>query len=118
MVNLAINGFMCLHRGDTFKIPLIIKQCGIENYIQNYIQNHSNITFYFGLLESNQKFEDAVIRKILTSEDINEENNLILEFKSSDTEFLLPGKYYYTIKAESDSGIDTVIPRTDFLILE
>ena len=67
----------------------------------------------------------------MTNKDLDENNNVILEFKHNDTQFLLPGVYYYQIKAyfpygtvsDEDSGIrdaevHTIIPKTKFIIVE
>lgn len=120
MVNISKNGFITLNRGDTVQTSLFINigtPCSPSRY---YIKDHPKTVAYLGVIEPNQPFENAIIRKKYTSESpINEDGDLIIEITSKDTEYLLPGKYYYMVKVVFDDGtIDTIIPKTDFIIYD
>lgn len=100
MVNISNNGFIYMHRGDSFKIPLVINQGTKEDVIKFYISQHPSAEVYFGLMEPNQRFEEALIKKHLKKEDLNSQGDLMLKFNPEDTENLIPSKYYYALKAE------------------
>ena len=55
-------------------------------------------TIYVAILEPNQSFEDAIIRKVITKDSPTDtENHPLLRLSSADTEFLRTGKYFITI---------------------
>lgn len=120
MVNISKNGFITLNRGDTVKTSLFINKgtpCSPFRYL---IKDHPGTVAYLGVMEPNQPFELAVIRKKYTSESpVDENGDLVIEIKSTDTQCLFPGKYYYEVKVVFDDGtVDTIIPKTDFIIYE
>lgn len=75
----------------------------------------------FGVMEPNMSFENALIRKVFTKEDLNENNDVEISFNAYDTINVVPGKYYYEVKlvvGEEENGIvNTVIPKREFFIL-
>jgi len=110
-----------MFRGDSNELILDIKN-GDNMYYSNYEITQDD-TIYFGLMEIHQKFEDAILKKTFTSQDVDQDGNIIIKIKSSDTEYLLPGKYYYSIKMKhNNSGNDydvyTIVKETEFWILD
>lgn len=107
-------------RGDSFMYPLFINM-GTEMNPERYLLKAGDVV-YFALMEPNQRFEDAILKKVYTVEDEETpEGDLIIKLDSSDTEHLLPGKYFYTIKMQiSDSilPIQTIIDKKEFWILD
>lgn len=95
--------------------PIIFHE-GTEN---EYIENEC---LYFGVMESNQKWEDSIIRKKLTPADIDENGNVHLHLYPEDTEDLAPGTYWYMIKVYiydrelNKMVINTICNRTKFII--
>ena len=129
MFNIANNGIITITRGDTFTTSIFINLGTELDPKQGILQDGDLVCF--ALCEPNQPFEHAIIKKVMTNKDLDENNNVILEFKHNDTQFLLPGVYYYQIKAyfpygtvsDEDSGIrdaevHTIIPKTKFIIVE
>ena len=103
------NGIITMMRGDTIKFPLKInigtKLCPEYRPITPYE------TLYFALMEPGQAFENAILKKRYTSlSPKDNDGNVLLILESSDTEFLLTGKYYYTVKLKTvePSGSETV----------
>lgn len=109
-----------LTRGDSFRYPLFIN-VGSELCPQRYLLKDGD-TVYFALMEPNQKFEDAILKKIYTfNDEETPEGDLIIKLNSMDTQYLSPGKYYYTIKIQfsmSDLPVQTIIDNREFWILE
>ena len=74
-------------------------------------------------MEPNQPFESAIVRKKITYTDLID-GQLIVSFTPKDTQFLLPGKYYYQVKLEkknislNTAEVFTVINKTLIIILE
>ena len=120
MVNISNEGEITLTRGDTFECPVFMN-AGTELSPIRYRMTE-NDTLYFALMEVNQTFEDAILKKIFTSADLNEHGDVVAVLESQDTECLEIGKYYYTFKLKRPKGegysVDTVIPNRLFYIIE
>ena len=108
-----VNCFM-LSRGDTFRFPITIN-CGTKLEPEIY-ELKQNDTLYIAILEPGQSFENAIIRQTLTRKNADEETGAItFLLKSSDTEYMLTGKYFITIKLEQEDGtVTTVLPMKEF----
>lgn len=123
--NMAKN-IITMNRGDTYEFSLTIDDEGSES--GKYILQ-GNDTVYFGLMEPNSIFEHSLVRKS-TKDDIkfDEEGNFFITIEPEDTEYLLPGVYYYSVKLEMDHELGktlesvhkvvTVINKTKFIILD
>ena len=108
-----VNCFM-LSRGDTFRFPITIN-CGTKLDPKIYELKQKD-TLYIAILEPGQSFENAIIRQTLTKENEDEETGgITFILKSSDTEYMLTGKYFITIKLEQEDGtVTTVLPMKEF----
>lgn len=78
---------------------------------------------YFGVMEPHKPFEKSLIKKVYSSNDLDEDGYLKVKIDPIDTEYLLPGVYYYEIKVElidQDNlpEVHTVVKRTQFIIVE
>ena len=103
-------------RGDSFTINFPINLG--SPIFPEYYTLQENDSVYFGLMEPNQDFEDALIRKMYTSNNQND-SIISMSFEPTDTEELLPGKYYYSIKLQKANGeVYTLIPKTSFVIFD
>ena len=125
MFNISNNGIITINRGDTFTLNVFVNLGTSLEPIQYYLQPEDKL--YFALMEPNQPFEDALIRKVATSADMLENGLVKITFSAEMTEYLLPGVYYYTVKLtrpEESSGqevsqlVDTIIGKTRFNILD
>jgi hypothetical protein len=77
-----------LNRGDTYEFTV-----SLEDY--NLIGDD---TIYFGIMDPHQPFEEAIVKKTFTVEDISTKGILNIVIEPEDTLELLPGTYYYAIK--------------------
>lgn len=120
MVHISNNGFIRVERGDSFEVPLFINKGNKCRPIRYRITKHPNATVYLGVMEPNQQFENAIIRKKYNSNSkLNSNGDIIISFTPNDTINLFPGKYYYSIKIEHGNGsVDTIVPKTEFFIME
>lgn len=123
MFNIAYNGIITVTRGDSFTLPMLL------NYGTNIeplkYQMSQKAVVYFAVMEPNQPFECALIKKKYTSDDVDENGNVLIKFRPQDTQCVLPGKYYYQVKLQrfnsedpEDYEVDTVVDKTLFYILE
>lgn len=122
--NMAKN-IIKMTRGDTYEFNLTIDDEGSEN--GKYILQ-GNDTVYFGLMEPNSAFEQSLVKKIYTEEDCDKDGNIFITIEPEDTEHLLPGVYYYSVKLKVDHEngetyenihkVITVINKTKFIILD
>ena len=118
MNNVEYNGIITLMRGDSLTTPIYVN-IGTK-LSPNYYNLKSDDKLYFGLMEPNQSFEDAVLKKAydFTSPQDTKGNTLLM-LKPKDTEKLLVGKYYYMIKLKTtdvfgQEVVRTIVPPTLF----
>ena len=115
------NGKITHYRGDTFREPLYIYEGNKLNFTDYQLEENDLI--YFAIMEPHQAFEDAIVKK---KYDINSEKdsvgNIIIDLKSIDTQYLLPGTYYYEVKIrknaqDENESIETIITPTIWWML-
>lgn len=123
MFNMAYNGIITVTRGDSFEVPILLNY-GTNLLNDIYIMNENSVV-YFAVMEPNQPFENALIKKKYTHNDMDQHGNIIIRFKPQDTQCVLPGKYYYQVKLQrfrsddpQDYDVDTVIEKTLFYVVE
>lgn len=122
MFNIANNGIVTVNRGDSFEFPVTLN-IGTSIDREEYILTGSDV-LYMGIMEPNQPFETALIRKKFTPDQLDEDNNIKIRFWPEDTVCVLPGKYYYQLKlqtideATGRKDVETVIDKTLFYIEE
>ena len=118
MGTIASNGIINLMRGDSFTTPIFIN---IGSKLSpRYYKLSVTDKLYFALMEPNQAFEDAVLKKVFDfTSPQDSEGNTLLTLKPTDTEKLLVGKYYYMIKlraidAFGQESVRTIVNPTLF----
>lgn len=112
------NGIVTMMRGDslTMTIPIPVGSSTLPSYRGLRLTEK----LYFGVMEPNQAFEDAVLKKVIDASCVTDDNGYpVLILDPEDTEYLLVGKYYYMIKLrEVDSYghafVKTIVPPTLF----
>ena len=103
MYNITMYGQIEMNRGDSFKAPLFIN-CGDKANPIQYELTESDV-IYFAVMEANQRFEDAIIKKIYNiHSDKDDNNNIIIGLSPEDTYNLYTGKYYYTVKIKHQTN--------------
>ena len=76
MLTISNNGFISLTRGDSFTVPLFINRGTVFHPRRYYIADNPNAAVYLGVMEPNQPFERAIIRKKYTSKSKVNESTL------------------------------------------
>lgn len=120
-----------MNRGDTFQFDFNINNELSEN---GYYVLQGNDALYFGVMDPNQMFEDALVKKKYTASNIHAGDatgTITIRLETEDTIDLLPGRYYYMIKLKmdhyvaSDEGdaihvesVTTIINKTKFFIFD
>lgn len=113
-------GIIKMFRGDSFSVVPFINNS--TEMIDDKYEITANDTIYFGLMECNQRFEDAILKKVYTIADVDANGNITIKINPSDTVDLLPGKYFYSIKLKHDNqdesfDVYTLMQETEFWIL-
>jgi len=117
MFDISANGIITISRGDSFTLNVAIDIGEPLNSLLYELGNDDKV--YFGLMEPNQPFEHALVRKMYTKEDQTSDLDVVMNFVPEDTEFLMPGKYYYMVKlVRSDNSVDTIVSKTKFIIID
>lgn len=100
-----------IHRGDTFSIDCIIYS---GNNLNRELYNlNDGDEIYFALLEPNQCWENAILKKNSIDADSK------IKFDPKDTMCLIPGLYYYQVKLRNKDGeVYTLCNRSKLYILE
>ncbi len=120
MFNISANQLITTVRGDTFSFPLFINYCDMWEIYRYELSD--NEVVQFRVMEPQAEWEDAVIKKEYTNEDVNEYGDIVVSFVSEDTINMIPGTYYYEVKLirheqEGDVVVKTIITRRTFTIL-
>ena len=103
----ALDNLITINRGDTYSFPLYIN-IGSQIDIKK-LELTETMSVYVGVTESNQKFENAIIRKKYTAKDMDENKDIKIIFYPEDTVNLKEGKYYISIKlVDTSTEPDTV----------
>lgn len=123
MFNVSYNGIITVNRGDSFTAVMALNAGNELNPIEYEMTPDSFV--YFAVMEPNQPFEDAILKKKLDIDDMNDNGDIVIHFKPQDTQCLLPGRYYYQVKLQvcdpddySKYEVHTIIDKTQFFILE
>ena len=89
------NNIILVNRGDTYEFDLTIED---ETSEGGRYQLQGDDAVYFGIMDPQQPFEDALVKKYFTVEDMDAQGNLTIVLEPEDTIDLLPGTYYYAVK--------------------
>lgn len=126
MAHISTNNIITVNRGDTFGFTFHVNLGTAINPVPYTLEEGDRV--YLGVSEANAPFENAIIRKVFTNADTDSEGAVYMEFSTTDTLYLLPGNYYYSIKlsqpipgtseVEASEKVTTLIPRTKFIIIE
>ena len=120
MVSISKSQVITMNRGDSLLYPIFIN-AGTKLLPIRYTLGAGD-TLYVGISEPNQKWEDALIKKVYTEADLNQYGDVDLKLVPEDTEHVLPGLYYYEAKLvhESEEGtiVTTIIPKKKLYIVE
>ena len=116
------NRVITMTRGDYFSFDVMIKS---DNQWDDsiYVLSEGDILF-FGLMEPNQPFEKAILKKQFGYDDYDVEGGTLkVVLIPEDTIELIPGTYYYQIKILykdeiGDTHIDTIVQKTKFIIVD
>lgn len=117
------NKVITMTRGDYLSIDIELKSGKFPNE-KIYQINEGDIVF-FGLMEPNQPFEKAILKKEFGYDDFAMEGQSLIKIvlNPEDTIELAPGTYYYQVKVlyRDESGvthIDTAVQKTKFIIVD
>lgn len=114
-VNISVNNIITITKGDYVCVPLFIN-IGTRLEMDNYTLKEGDIV-YFSIMEPNQKFEEGVIRKTFNKNNLDSKGLVNIKIESTETDKILPGRYYMEIKLKLASGaISTIVPKTKFYI--
>ena len=102
-----------LHRGDSAIISAML--CEGNNLTKIMYTLDESDEIYFAILEPNQCWENAIVKKKFTNLSGTE---LKIELKPQDTMCLLPGLYYYQVKLRKKDQVYTLNNRSRLYILE
>ena len=123
MVNVAYNGIVTLNRGDSLILTIPLRMGTPIRPIPFEMTPESFL--YFALMEPNQPFESAIVKKKLDIDDVTLDGKVRIKLNPQDTQCLLPGRYYYQVKLQivdaedtSKYSVHTIIDKTLFYITE
>ena len=96
----GLTGECNLNRGDDCEFTVFINEGTNLSPIQYKLTNKDAL--YLAIEEPNQPFENAIVKKKITTQNslMDIDGNIIIKLKPEDTECLMPGLYYYEIKAK------------------
>ena len=119
MEQILNDNLIILNRGDSFSRPLFLNR-GTSLQPMRYILSDGNGNpnkedeVYFALMEPNQPFENAIVKKKYTYRDLNSNNDVVIELRPEDTCELIPGQYFFTVKLRMVKDKYKMIPIYNF----
>lgn len=128
MLDISNNNIITMTRGDYVKIPLKLFYSAHDKLtnINYYINKHDKI--YFAIMEHNQSFEDAIVKKVFSASDVRDDGSILVELEGIETEYLTPGEYFYQVKMlrkivwketeDNEGRPETIIGKTKFIIID
>lgn len=123
MVDLSKDGIITLSRGDTVQFPIFLNTGSDLEPVRYDLLEYDEL--YMAIMEPNQPFENAIVKKKFTMNSPKDQNGLtIIRLNHDDTKCLLPDKYFYQIKLRKynelyqDYDVMTVVDKTLFWIQE
>lgn len=106
-----------LVRGDSFEFSIELQD---DNRLSPtpYYPTETEL-LYVGIMEPNQSFESALVKKVLNNTDIDTAGNRIFSLTADETERIQVGKYYIQIKLfnTQTNVVKTVLKPTVFNII-
>ena len=113
------DNYLKMNRGDSYSIPLTINEGTKLDFQQYQLRQFDKI--YIGIMEPNQSFENAIIRKVITIlSPTDEYGRPLFQLEQIDTEYLLTGKYFIEIKIVQKQNnkdiVTTLLPLREFFI--
>ena len=120
MLEINNDGLISMSRGDSVKLPLFINS-GSDLCPVRYVLKDTD-KLYLGILEPNHSWENAILRKIYTKDNLNADGDVIIKLEPEDTEYLSEGIYYYQIKLlqvdeNNNEIVTTIIPSTKLYLI-
>lgn len=122
---------IAINRGDSFDFTIAIAD-GYDSY---YLEGNDAI--YLGIMDPNDCFENALIKKKITLQDdessydgyVDKAGNVIIHLMPEDTVDMMPGRYFYMLKLKQDhidredpniyyNGVKTIVNKTKFVIYD
>lgn len=121
MIDIDKNNRIAVTRGDSFSCPLFLNKGTDYKPLRRVLKDNEEV--YLAIMEPNQRFEDAIVKKVYTKDNLNKNGDIIISIEHDDTRCLIPGKYYYQIKAlfideNNKQLVNTVVNKTEFWIEE
>lgn len=120
MFSVSVENDIVITRGDNASFALYINQ-GTPAEPERY-ELRDDDEVCFAVMEKNQVFEEAMLSKFFYKEDQNVDEDLRIVLTYLDTENILPGKYFYTIKLKSiineEIRIQTLISNRKFCVVD
>lgn len=93
-MGISLNNIITMTRGDTLEVAFAKE--ALNEYANYELQGED--TLFFGLMDPNHPFEEALIRKRFDRFDLKNISEFVLTFEPEETLDLLPGKYFYALK--------------------
>lgn len=110
------NNLITITRGDSASFDILLNIGSTVNPIIHEMKDNDKL--YFGVTEPHKPFELGLIRKVLTKADCLNDY-VIIKLKPEDTEFILPGNYYYSLKLlTEDENVYTIIDKRKFTVID
>jgi len=121
MFNIYDNNLIDMNRGDSKSFPIFINIGSGLDPVRYILQpDIDKVCFY--LMTAQEKFENAVLTKEFTSENLDDNGDVIISFTPDDTLSLDEGVYFFEIKLfhyniNNEEEIFTIVPKRRFTIL-
>lgn len=121
MYRVEHNNVLAIPKGDITVIPVEVV---FTQFPENYkIILDQNDKLFFGIMEPNHSFDEAIIKKEYQVDSITPDGYLNILIRPEDTACIDPGTYYWSVKvlytlSEGDTRITTLVDRSKMIITD
>lgn len=118
MFSLSKNGIITIDAGDSAIFTLNINAGEVLNPLTYELGDYDMLCM--SVMQPNQAFQMGILRKVFYKKDVDAMGNVLIEFKPTDTQNLLPGRYTYQFKLlqvrDNEAYQYTITPPRKFII--
>lgn len=121
MIKIDNGNNISVTRGDSLLLKLFINAGDKMNPKRFLLKEHAGSAVYLGIMENKQDFENAIVKYKFDENNVDENGDVTVKIKATDTLNLEPDTYFYEIKlvyydSDEDEIVNTIIPKSKFIV--
>lgn len=121
MIKIDNGNNISVTRGDSLLLKLFINEGDKMSPKRFLLKDHTGSAVYLGIMENRQDFENAIVKYKFDENNVDENGDVVVKIKATDTLNLEPDTYFYEVKlvyydGDEDEIVNTIIPKAKFIV--